>query len=653
MLRAAYLSDQVHRSAEFVRKTSTRPQHRARLLLAGAFCGPLWLGCLGIGSPPEAPILTAPDERSRAALDPAVMSEESAQVLRVRYLDHVWVRTPTAALSSLHHTFLRTRNRNLLATEAELSLNYARQRPDDPEHVARWSLIAAWRAHEYLLSPREHAYLTAFDNRFASTLSVYNEAVAEYVDRLPTIDPLLATHRLDTMYGIIETSVWCEPERPHPRDYDELRPAGSRDDGLRNRHLRRGLGAALVGVRALDIDATEAPFVSAEGIFDPTTAVLDFFVQDGAGQGDVAVRAQLGFWDPRENTELDIASRVVPLAADFSAPLALRASRVQMRNGLINPDRAVPALHMLQSYDSRRIPLIMVHGLRSTPKAWLQLTNDLLGDEEIRTHYQIWHFSYPTALPYLWTGGVLRRAIGDLRELVDPRSEHTAFDSTVIVAHSMGGLLARTVVSDSGEELWKTIFSVPPETARGDAADLDVMRQTLLFDAESAISRVIFMATPHRGSRIADTTLGRLASSLAGRSSELSSLLQRIAEANKDGLNEDYYRVFSRGGPTSITALAPQNPVLMALSNLPIRSQVRVHSILGDRGRYDAVVPSDGVVDYDSAHLDFAVSERIVPAYHAVYEHPLAIAEVKRILRSHLAEYRDRQSALQPSSAPD
>ncbi len=637
MLRAAYRSNPL--------------PNRRNFLTAALLCGPMWLGCLGIGSPPEAPVLTAPAERGRAALDPSMMTEESAQVLRVRYLDHVWVRTPTAALSSLHHTYLRTQNRNLLATEAELSLNFARQLPQDPQHVAKWSLIAAWRAHEYLLSPLDEGYLTAFDNRFSPTLSVYNEAVAEYVAQLPEIDPLFATHRLDTMFGIVETSIWCEPGRPHPRDYDELLAASTDDDLLRNHHLRRGIGASLVGVRELDLDAEDAPFVSADGVFDPTTAVLDFYPQEQADAGDVALSVSLSFWDPRDNTELGIAQRRVPLAADFSAPLALRASRVQLRNGIMNPDRAAAALHMLQTYDPDRIPLIMVHGLRSTPRAWLQLTNDLLGDEEIRSRYQIWHFSYPTALPYLWTGGILRRSIRDLRELVDPEKQHAAFDASVIVAHSMGGLLARAVVSDSRATLWDTIFTVPPEEAQGTEEDLRTMRQTLLFDAEPAVSRVVFMATPHRGSKIADTTLGRIASGLAGRSSQLSSTLQRIAEANRENLRGDYYRLFSRGGPTSITALGPQHPVLVALSELPMREGVRVHSILGDRGRFDDPVPSDGVVDYESAHLDFAESERIVPAFHAVYEHPLAIAEVKRILRRHLAEHQDGETPTQPSGA--
>lgn len=53
---------------------------------------------------------------------------------------------------------------------------------------------------------------------------------------------------------------------------------------------------------------------------------------------------------------------------------------------------------------------------------------------------------------------------------------------------------------------------------------------------------------------------------------------------------------------------------------------------------------SDTVVPYWSSHLDGAVSETIVPAPHTtIFEHPEAIAEIKRILQFELA----RRSASQ------
>ena len=42
---------------------------------------------------------------------------------------------------------------------------------------------------------------------------------------------------------------------------------------------------------------------------------------------------------------------------------------------------------------------------------------------------------------------------------------------------------------------------------------------------------------------------------------------------------------------------------------------------------------SDGVVPYASAHLDGALSEKVIPSWHSVQESPQAILEIRRILR--------------------
>jgi hypothetical protein len=74
----------------------------------------------------------------------------------------------------------------------------------------------------------------------------------------------------------------------------------------------------------------------------------------------------------------------------------------------------------------------------------------------------------------------------------------------------------------------------------------------------------------------------------------------------------------------------------MAFASLPIARGVPYHSIIGDRGRSTGR-RSDGVVTYDSAHLDGASSEIIFPAGHGAASDPYAIAEMRRILREQLA----------------
>jgi hypothetical protein len=79
---------------------------------------------------------------------------------------------------------------------------------------------------------------------------------------------------------------------------------------------------------------------------------------------------------------------------------------------------------------------------------------------------------------------------------------------------------------------------------------------------------------------------------------------------------------------------------------------VPYHSIIGDRGKggnRDRTPPisTDGIVPYWSSHIDGAASELIVPSDHWSNQHPMAIAEVRRILvEEHLKSQRDRPRAL-------
>ena len=56
----------------------------------------------------------------------------------------------------------------------------------------------------------------------------------------------------------------------------------------------------------------------------------------------------------------------------------------------------------------------------------------------------------------------------------------------------------------------------------------------------------------------------------------------------------------------------------------------------------------DGVVDYESAHMDDAVSEVVVASEHqSIHRNPKAILEVRRILLEHLGDVRDEYRTAQ------
>jgi hypothetical protein len=83
----------------------------------------------------------------------------------------------------------------------------------------------------------------------------------------------------------------------------------------------------------------------------------------------------------------------------------------------------------------------------------------------------------------------------------------------------------------------------------------------------------------------------------------------------------------------SIRFLRENSPFLEAILSAPRNPRVRLHSIIGDRGRNDAPEGGDGIVPFRSAHYPGAESEKIVPSGHDVHEHPEGVWEVVRILR--------------------
>jgi hypothetical protein len=100
---------------------------------------------------------------------------------------------------------------------------------------------------------------------------------------------------------------------------------------------------------------------------------------------------------------------------------------------------------------------------------------------------------------------------------------------------------------------------------------------------------------------------------------------------------------------TSIDSLAPNSPILPALFHARKAPWTRYHNIVGraDKGALFRRVAGDGdgIVEYESAHLDDAESEIVVPADHVnVHRHPLSVLEVRRILLQQLEELRRQPS---------
>ncbi len=413
--------------------------------------------------------------------------------------------------------------------------------------------------------------------------------------------------------------------------FDALAPAERFVVRDMTRRRRAGAGVALVGVRRnLAREPLEA-FYPPEAIARAVTALAE---RDPSDPGRVRVRLLSSL--AHEDARVDAAR--VPLAADFTAAFAalLGSTEAWSRSRLTSffaerPPRGTQ-LYLMEPYDPRKTPVLFVHGIASTPLAWAALTNEIWGNDALRRTHQVWHFLYPTSVPFPWSARLLRERLDALRARLaaDGLSESPPL---VVVAHSMGGLLAKTLVTDSGEEIWSTVFQRPPDALTGEPADVALVRDILHWKPRPHVGRVIFLAVPHRGSPLASDPAVRFGDSFVETAQDLGALYARIETANPGAIGPLFRDALTRGRMSSIKTLAPNHPILAVLDAKPLAPWVTAHSLMGDRGHSGPREQSDdGVVPWWSSHFPAAASETLVPAGHTLTTHPETIREVLRLL---------------------
>ena len=391
-------------------------------------------------------------------------------------------------------------------------------------------------------------------------------------------------------------------------------------------------------------------------------AATAFFRFEGS-LADLGTRrcGRLELYNPLSYQAVQVAGQVVPLETDLTTPLAYFLAHSNLGDitdiiGFVRGDniRGQTGIRMLAPYQPGKIHVVLVHGLLSSPLTWAPVMNDLQADPVLRERYQFWYYYYPTGAPYLASAAELRRELEQLRNEVDPNHQDAALDNMVFVGHSMGGLISKLMTVNSDDDFWNVVSKEPfdqinlPDSARAE------LRRTFFFQRESCVTRCIFIGTPHHGSKLSPSPLGRLAVHLVRMPRDLMTVSQDLMKDNPDLQKALHERAL----PTSVDLLKPNAPALELLCARPRPQRVHYHTIAGvisttstnfERwlagDRHD---PGDGVVPYKSAHLDNVDTELVVPADHFhVHHHPLAVQEVRRILLEHYQEYVRQKSGRQ------
>lgn len=569
-----------------------------------------------------------------------------------------WIETqkrdPKAVLHTLEEQIKDEPTIDKTHAYAELSYIQAKKTQalgHDSEALDLYSAAVA-HAYLYLFSPQFEQQRNAYDPQFRQACDIYNaslEEVLRIMKKQGRLQPgqnyaiQADDQRLDVQVAVC--GLW------RPEEFESFEFVSDYEvKGIVDRYMTYGIGVPLIAVhRGRDGQDPASQFYP-PGMSFPVTAILRAVAKPCLERGKPRhIACALELHDPLVYDRVQIADRLVPLETDLTTPLGFLLDKRQFSGtslatwGLLDPGKIgrLQGLYMLEAFDPRKIPVILVHGLWSSPETFTQMINDLRSLPEIRNRYQFWAYLYPTGQPFWFSATQMRDDLETVRSTIDPGRRCPPLDEMVLIGHSMGGLVSRLQTLPSGDRYWRILSDRPFAELRADAETREKIAKTLFFQPNPSIRRVITIGTPHRGSYFANDFarwLGRKLIRLPA------TIVQTKAKVVRD--NPDFFRnteLFSVS--TSIDSLSPDSPLLPAMLETPTPPWVKYHNIVGVMSETNWLTSlsnedsGDGVVSYTSAHLDEVDSEVVVDADHVhIHQHPLAILEVRRILLEHSYE---------------
>jgi pimeloyl-ACP methyl ester carboxylesterase len=549
---------------------------------------------------------------------------------------------PEGTLAQLHAAVTGGHaGRDELFALAELSFLHAEQTGKQEHYLA-----AAVYAYALLFPGRAAEPLYPVDRRLRVAADLYNRGLTSGFAAADRSVVELRGGKYVLPFG--ELTVELDPKwlRWGDRRLVNFVPVAELEvRGLRERYRRTGIGAPLAASTvALTPDVKLRDFVG-RATKVPVTALLRLD-DPRRSLATGRITGALEIYDGYTTDFVEIDGQRVPLEVEPSAAFAYTLSESaiwdwELRGFLVGDmlkglavatkrGEARAQLLFMQPYRRGRIPVVFVHGTASGPGRWADMLNSLENDPWLRTRFQYWFFYYDTGNPVTYSADVLRTSLQLIVQQLDPEGTDLALRQMVIIGHSQGGLLTKMTAIDSGTRLWKTLSQRPLDDLVLRDETREQLRRTLFLQPLPFVRRIVFIATPHRGSYEAGSWIAQQAAGFA-------SLPKGFVDVMKDLVtgNPGVVALSIEGLPRSIQHMTPGNPFVQALASIPVAPGIAVNSIVAVKGEGPLEKDDDGIVEYTSAHLADVESELVIRSGHSVHAHPLAIAEVRRIIYRH------------------
>lgn len=545
-----------------------------------------------------------------------------------------------------------------LAELAELEANWMRSRGKN-EAATNLYAIGVVHSYQFLFAPRLDLKRNAYDPQFRSICDIYNrslEGLLRHVVSKGNFQPgqtiVVGSGANQFRFEVEISGRWQDQQFERFEMVNDYQTSG-----LDNQYHTYGLGVPLIAVRKQQ--AINAPI---EKYYPPNltlamTAFCHFHpIASGPPNPNSAEselnlrRAVLTLYDPLERSTVTADSQVVPLESDITTPLAYNLRDPVVNTGVLETASLLNAewapefygMYMLEPYDPTKIPVVMVHGLWSSPMTWVQMFNDLRANPEIHANYQFWFYSYPTGQPFWMSARMMRNDLVNVRRELDPRGASPSLDQMILVGHSMGGLVSTLQTIESDNQFWDLVSHDAFDDFKGDIAGLKLLRELFYFSPNPSVRRVISIATPFSGSEFANSTTRWISKKLITLPQTETELLKKVANQNHSRLVDPAMLTTA----TSLDSLASGAPIFKVIESAQTGSGTTYHNIYGRIEKTRLVsfgrqpeFQGDGIVSLASANCPRAQSQLAVPEEHSdVHQNPACIYEVKRILLENLVE---------------
>ena len=516
--------------------------------------------------------------------------------------------------------------------------------------------VSVSNAYLYLFCPELDVSRNPYDPQFRGACDLYNaalEATLRMVSSQGNLKPgnsyRITTSKKDYDVQVVSRGKW------HDSDFEGLKFCSDfQVNGLQTANVSYGVGVPMIAVRKSHEEEGPVEKFYPEGLSFPVTALLRVTSPTVVTSRDSQHRhpCVLELHDPLDSTDIELNDRKVPLQSDLSTPLAYFLDNPKFREqtnstvGLFDPRKTekMRGIYMLEPYDPNRIPVVMVHGLWSSPLTWMPMFNDLRSFQELRRNYQFWFYQYPTGQPFWISATQMRSDLFELRRTLDPNGIDPVLDQMVLVGHSMGGLVSRLQTIESGEEFWRILSDESFDKVKGEEVERQRLAAALFFHPNNSIKRVVTIGTPHRGSNYANDYTRWVGRQLIKLPSTITDTGNSLIRQNPGVFrNTDLVTT-----TTSIDSLSPESPIFPTMLRARRAPWVKYHNIVGVVHKSNwfggEAELGDGIVQVESAHMDDVASEIMVESKHQdIHSKPRAILEVRSILVEHL-----REACLQP-----